>query len=70
MALPTQSDMLNLSFTFQGQPFTDSPANANVTLTNLAYTWQGQPFARNATGGVTKTYRVPAAYYDTGITLY
>lgn len=55
MSLPISSDLINLSYAFQGQPFVDIPAKSTIILTDLSYAYQAQPFMRNPAPSTTTT---------------
>ena len=55
MALPSQTDLLGMDYSFQGQPFVDGVATTTIDLTGMDWAWQAQSFVRNGVGigGVT-----------------
>jgi len=50
MALPTQSDLITMDYSYQGQPFVNVSAKSGIDLTTMDYSYLGQPFVGNPFG--------------------
>ena len=55
MALPKSSDLLNMEYASQGEPFLDQTAKSGFTLLNMEFASQGEPFVRNEQGASART---------------
>lgn len=47
--LPQKSNLLDMSFSYNGQPFIDTTTKS-IDLTKMEYSYNGQPFITNSSG--------------------
>ncbi len=48
MTLPTNTDLLTLNYSYQGQPFVHIPAKSGMNLSSMDYSFQASPFMGNS----------------------